>query len=134
MAGDARILYARKPALLDERVAVADAASFDLDAHRACARLWHIALHEFKGAIRLTDLHDKHLRHSASNLSSQHTTACKNQSRPEPCYCTTYKFPSLLAKYITLSLMGDEERIRPDGALNFHTLFPASLISLAHRA
>src|SRR5205085_4131893 len=74
MSGNARILYARKAALLNNRVAVADAAGFDLDAHRASARLWHVALHEFKRAIRLTDLHDAHLRHNVSNRSSLSVT------------------------------------------------------------
>src|SRR2546423_1694582 len=66
MSRHARVLNARIAALFRQRVAVADAAGLDLDAHLSGNRLRDFALDEFKRAVRLTDLHDTHLRHSSS--------------------------------------------------------------------
>jgi hypothetical protein len=48
---------------LDQRVAVANTAGFNLDAHRAGARLRDLALDEFKGAIGSRDLYSAHFCH-----------------------------------------------------------------------
>ena len=67
MSRDARVLDARPGAFLGKRIAVADATGFNLDSHLSRAGLWDFAFNEFKGSIRVRDLHDTHLRHSSSN-------------------------------------------------------------------
>ena len=59
---NARILEAGPGSLLGKRVAVADAAGLDFDAHRTRAGPRDFALDEFQGAIRADDLYDAHRR------------------------------------------------------------------------
>jgi len=61
MAWNARILQAGPVAFFHHRIAVADAAGFDFDAHLSSSGLRDFAFNEFKGAIRVSNLHDTHL-------------------------------------------------------------------------
>ena len=63
MARHARIIDARKHAFLDEDIAVANAAGFDLDAHLAGAGLRHLALDQFEIGARRAYLNRLHFRH-----------------------------------------------------------------------
>jgi hypothetical protein len=66
MSRDARILDTRPESFLCKRIAVADATGFDLDSHPPGVRLWNFSFDNLKGAIRFSNLHDTHLRHSSS--------------------------------------------------------------------
>jgi hypothetical protein len=60
MAWHARILKSGPHAFLNQRVAVADAARFHLDANLAATRLGHGALNDFEITSGLADLHGFH--------------------------------------------------------------------------
>ena len=60
VAGDARILKARPAAFLHDRVAVADAAGFDFDAHLAAAGFGRGAFDDFEISAGLGDLNRFH--------------------------------------------------------------------------
>src|SRR5262249_32940766 len=68
VAWDPGVLETRKPALLDERIAVADAAGADLDPHGAGAGLGDRPLDDLEGAFRAGNLRDAHRRHDSSNF------------------------------------------------------------------
>ena len=60
-----RVLHPGKQPILGDHVAVADAASLDLDANLAALRLRQLALDQFQRAALMGHLHDAHLRHHA---------------------------------------------------------------------
>src|SRR6185369_2036465 len=60
MTGDARVRNSGEPRLLYQGVAVADAASFNLDPNLGTTRLRNRALHDFEISTRLADLRGFH--------------------------------------------------------------------------
>jgi hypothetical protein len=61
MSRDARVLNPRPRSLLGQRVAVADAAGLDFDAHGTDAGFRGLAYDYFNGSIWFSDLRDTHL-------------------------------------------------------------------------
>src|SRR5215813_1062583 len=61
MTWHARIVQARPETVFHHHIAVADAASFDFDAHLSASGLRDFAFNEFKGTIGASDLYDTHL-------------------------------------------------------------------------
>jgi hypothetical protein len=68
MPRHAGILNAWHDAFLRERIAVANAAGVDFDAHATGARFGHGALDDFKRGFRFGDLDDTHGLHKISVL------------------------------------------------------------------
>src|SRR5262245_14389333 len=66
MAGDARVLNARKERVFDDRIAVADAAGLHFDSNRAGGRLGDRPLDDFDGTFWTSDLRDSHGGHISS--------------------------------------------------------------------
>src|SRR6185436_15617570 len=69
MARHARILQAWPVAFLDERIAMANATSLDLDPHPTGGGLGNFAFNNFERPIRAGDLGDTHLCHNQPRLS-----------------------------------------------------------------
>ena len=67
VSGNARVLDSGPVAFFYERVAVADAAGFNLDADLAASGLGNIAFDEFKISAGLADLDGFHARHCDSS-------------------------------------------------------------------
>ncbi len=65
VSGNARILDAGPMAFFHERVAVADAAGFDFNAHLGAAGFGNISFDQFEIAAGLADLDGFHFRHSS---------------------------------------------------------------------
>src|SRR5262249_55932058 len=63
VAGNSRVLNTREKALFRHRIAVADAASDDLDPDRSGARFGDRAFHDFEWPFGASDLHYTHLCH-----------------------------------------------------------------------
>ena len=69
MSRNSRVLNTREGPFLGQRVAMADAARLDLDAYPPGGRLRNLSFDKLKGTIRLSNMHDAHLRHCCSSYS-----------------------------------------------------------------
>ncbi len=76
VTGNSRIRYARKDSLFDDRIAVADAASLDLDSNPALAWLGHRSVHDLNWPFRLGDLSGSHCRRDSCGGGSSLRVDC----------------------------------------------------------